>query len=259
MQTAIIGGTGVYGMDGAGQLQVVETPYGNVEVNIVGIRDKKIAFLARHGTKHGVPPHRLNYRANIWALHKLGIKYIYATGAVGSCNQNYRPGDIVVLKDFIDFTKMRPATFYDGQEGVIHTAMSDPYCRHLREVFSKAAGEMGIRVAGEVTYVCTEGPRFETAAEIKMFQVLGGDVVGMTNVPEVTLAKELKMCYAAVGIVTNWCTGLGDEPDHEKILQMVEMNKTSLTGLFVRIFRDREMTQEKCTCSQAVMQSLSKG
>jgi len=259
MQTAIIGGTGVYGVAGAEHREVVLTPYGDVEVNIGELRGREIAFLARHGTQHAVPPHLINYRANMWALHKLGIKYVYATCAVGSCNQNYKPGDIVVLKDFIDFTKMRPVTFYDGHEGVIHTIMSDPYCKNLRVLLSKAAGDTGLKVAGEATYVCTEGPRFETAAEIKMFQTLGADVVGMTNVPEVTLAKELRMCYAAVGIVTNWCTGFGEEADHGKILHMVETNKTALTDLFVRVFLDQEMTQENCTCSQAVMQSLSKG
>jgi len=258
MQTAIIGGTGVYGMAGAERRGVVQTPYGEVEVKVSTIRGKDIVFLARHGTKHAVPPHMVNYRANIWALHRLGIKYIYATCAVGSCNQNFKPGDIVVLKDFIDFTKRRPVTFYDGHEGVIHTSMSDPYCRNLRGLLGKVAEEMGLKAAGEATYVCTEGPRFETAAEIKMFQMLGGDVVGMTNVPEVTLAKELNMCYAAVGIVTNWCTGFGEEPDQATILQTVEANKTALTDLFVRVFLDQEMTQERCTCRQAVMQSLSK-
>ncbi len=251
MQTAIIGGTGVYDLVTGHESRTVNTPYGQVELDISDLRGVEIIFLARHGKNHTAPPHLVNYRANMWALHALGIKYVYATCAVGSCHADFKPGDIVLLKDFLDFTKTRPVTFYDGHEGVIHTTMSDPYCQNLRGLFMESAAAAGIRVAGDATYVCTEGPRFETAAEIKMFQKIGGDVVGMTNVPEVTLAKELGMCYAAVGIITNWGTGFGDEPDHGKIMAAVEKNKTVLTDLFVKVFLHKELTQRNCTCSGA--------
>lgn len=233
--------------------EVVMTPYGEVAVDIQRLASQDIVFLARHGKNHSTPPHLVNYRANMWALKELGVKYAYATGAVGSCNESYKPGEIVILKDFLDFTKIRPVTFYDGKEGVIHTSMADPYCQNLRSLLWQGAREEGIEVAGEAVYVCTEGPRFETAAEIKMFQRMGGDVVGMTNVPEVILAKELGMCYAAVGIITNWCTGIGAELELEDILAAVEKSKSRLTNLFVKIFSSREMTQENCLCGQALM------
>jgi 5'-methylthioadenosine phosphorylase len=206
MKFAIIGGTGVYDVASKIRVEQVTTPFGKVEVDIQNIQGKDIIFLARHGKRHNTPPHMINYRANLWALKELGVKFVYATAAVGSCNLNYKPGDIVVFNDFLDFTKLRPVTFYDGKEGVIHASMADPYCQNLRKLFSTAAKEEGVKVAGEGVYVCTEGPRFETPAEIRMYQKIGGDVVGMTNVPEVVLAKELEMCYAAAGIITNWCT-----------------------------------------------------
>ncbi|WP_227762405.1 S-methyl-5'-thioinosine phosphorylase [Zhaonella formicivorans] len=253
MRAAIIGGTGVYGMQVDSRVERVSTPFGTVEVDLCRFGDKEIVFLARHGRKHSTPPHLINFRANMRALKELDVKYIYATGAVGSCNERFNPGEIVLLKDFIDFTKQRPVTFYDGKEGVIHASMADPYCKNLRELFWQEAQKEGLKVAGEAVYVCTEGPRFETAAEIKMYSRLGGDVVGMTNVPEVVLAKELGMCYAAVGIITNWCTGMGREVELEEIMAAVESNKTNLTNLFVKILLHAELAQNNCQCSKALM------
>jgi len=253
MEFAIIGGTGVYDVATTTRSELVKTPFGEVEVEVQNIQGKDIVFLARHGKKHSTPPHKINFRANMVALKELGVKYVYATAAVGSCNANFKPGEIVVFNDFLDFTKMRPVTLYDGQEGVIHTSMTDPYCQNLRRLFHLAAKEAGVKVAGEGTYVCTEGPRFETAAEIKMFQKMGGDVVGMTNVPEVVLAKELGLCYAAVGIITNWCTGLGEELDKEEILAAVERNKSFITNLFIKVFVQGNLSQEHCLCTKSLM------
>ena len=130
MEKAIIGGTGVYDIGEDSYVESVSTEYGDVEVDIVKINGEEIAFLPRHGKGHSVPPHLINYRANMKSLEKLGVKYIYATVAVGSMNENYAPGDIVVINDFLDFTKSRPITFYEGgEEGVIHSDMSDPYCK----------------------------------------------------------------------------------------------------------------------------------
>lgn len=253
MRAAIIGGTGVYNLSGENRQETVNTPYGKVKVDIQKAGDLEVVFLARHGQGHSVPPHLVNYRANMWSLKELGVKYVYATAAVGSCHESFKPGDLVVIKDFIDFTKSRPVTFYDGKEGVIHTDMSDPYCQNLRRHFEEVAKEEGLDVAGQGVYICTEGPRFETAAEIRMFNTLGAHVVGMTNVPEVVLAKELQMCYAAVGMVTNWCTGMGGDVTKDDILKALEKNKQSLTSLFLKIFASREMTQDECTCSRALM------
>lgn len=256
MDKAIIGGTGVYDIGKDSRSVGVETEYGSVEVDIVNIEGEDIVFLARHGKGHSTPPHRINFRANMAALKQLGVKYIYTTAAVGSCNENYAPGDVVILKDFIDMTKTRPLTFYEGQEGKVrHTDMSDPYCRNLRMRFLEAAGELKINVkGGDAVYVCTEGPRFETASEIKVYKMLGGDVVGMTNVPEVILAKELGMCYAAVGIITNWCTGMkNDSITLHDIQGSLAENKEKLTKAFIRVFQGG-LEQERCTCKEAIIE-----
>ncbi|HYE80985.1 MAG TPA: S-methyl-5'-thioinosine phosphorylase [Clostridia bacterium] len=256
MDKAIIGGTGVYDIGEDSCTRKVETAYGSVEVDIADIAGEEVVFLARHGKGHSTPPHRINFRANMAALKQLGVKFIYATAAVGSCNDNYAPGDIVVFKDFLDMTKVRPLTFYEGEDGKVrHTDMSDPYCRSLRKRFLEAARELQIHVkGGDSVYVCTEGPRFETASEIKVYKMLGGDIVGMTNVPEVILAKELGMCYAAVGIVTNWCTGMKNESIALHDIQgSLAENKEKITKAFLRVFQG-PLNQENCTCTEAIIE-----
>lgn len=249
MEKAIIGGTGVYGVSNKGYSKTINTRYGDAYMDVVEIEDEEIVFLARHGKGHSVPPHLINYRANMKALEMLGVKYIYSTAAVGSCNEKYAPGDIVVINDFLDFTKARSMTFYEGgEDGVVHTDMSEPYCRNLRAEFYKAANELAIDVKGEGVYVCTEGPRFETKQEIRMYKSLGGDVVGMTNVPEVVLAKELGMCYATIGIVTNWCTGIGsDDIAGHQIREAMEKNKENITNVIIKVFSGR-LDQKSCKC-----------
>lgn len=254
MEKAIIGGTGVYDVCGKSVSKIIQTEYGEASVDIVEINGEEVVFLARHGKGHAAPPHLVNYRANMMALKKLGIKYIYATAAVGSCNEKYLPGDVVIIKDFMDFTKSRPITFYEGGEtGVVHTDMSEPYCRSLIGKFYDAADDFSIDIKGEGVYVCTEGPRFETASEIRMYMQLGGDVVGMTNVPEVVLAKELGMCYAAVGIITNWCTGVkGEDIALHDIQGAMEKNKEKITNTFIKIFAG-ELNQGGCRCCSSTM------
>lgn len=254
MKKAIIGGTGVYSIGKESYTKLVETKYGNVEVDVLNIDGEEIVFLARHGKEHSTPPHLINYRANMMALSTLGVKFVYATVAVGSCNENYAPGDVVVIKDFMDFTKQRSITFFEGgDEPVRHTDMSDPYCRNLREKFYHAAKDELIDIKGDAVYVCTEGPRFETAHEIKMYKNLGGDVVGMTNVPEVVLAKELGMCYAAVGIITNWCTGIKGEIALHDIQSTVSINKEKITRAFLRVFSE-ELDQDHCNCKNSIIE-----
>lgn len=253
MKKAIIGGTGVYDLYPNCYSKTINTKYGEVVVDIVNINGEEIVFLARHGKGHTVPPHLINYRANLKALEMLGIKYIYATAAVGSCNENYQPGDVVILTDFIDFTKNRTLTFYEGgEEGVVHTNMDNPYCPNLINKFYEASREVGLKVKGEAIYICTEGPRFETKAEIKMYKKLGGDVVGMTNVPEVVLAKELGMCYSAIGIITNWCTGINatDIVLHD-IQGSMNKNKEKIMETFLKVFLEKKLDQDSCKCKDS--------
>lgn len=251
---AIIGGTGVYSASGQSKKQIVETKYGNVQVDIININSEDVVFLARHGSSHSLPPHLINYRANIMALKQLGVNYIYATAAVGSCNEKYAPGDLVIIKDFIDFTKVRPLTFFEGgEESVKHVDMTQPYCKNMGHKFHDIAGQIGLEIKGPAVYVCTEGPRFETASEIKMYKQLGGDVVGMTNVPEVVLAKELGMCYSTIGIITNWCTGVKGEFTLHDIQGSVDKNREKITQIFIQVFKEG-LDQKTCNCNDSLIQ-----
>lgn len=232
---ALIGGTGVYDPATLSDVreETVSTPYGDVRVKVGTYRGKEVAFVARHGEKHSVPPHRINYRANIWALRRLGVERIIATTAVGSLNLDMRPGEFVFCNQFLDFTKGRPSTFFEGgPDGVVHVDFTEPYCPELRGVLAEAARALGLGFHREGTYVCTEGPRFETPAEIKAYQRLGGDVVGMTGVPEVVLAHEAGICYSTVSMVTNFAAGISPQPlTHEEVLEVMAQNAERLRRL----------------------------
>lgn len=263
---AIIGGTGVYdlglkdGQPGVIEKQRVETPYGAVDVEILKQEAiPEIVFLPRHGKDHAIPPHKINYRANLKALEQLGVDEVLATCMVGSMRSQFGVGEIVTIKDFIDFTKARSNTFYDDGPIVKHVDMFEPYCQRLRSEFYKAADAKKVRVRGGAVYVCSEGPRFETAAEIKFYQMIGGDVVGMTNVPECVLAKELGMCYAAIGIVSNWATGIGSSVQFKKRAAELELKRQKVIEVFLEVFRmEAEMeargeTVRDCHCANSIM------
>ncbi len=253
VENAIIGGTGIYSLEGGSVEETIKTSYGEVRVYIQNMKGHPVVFLPRHGAGHSVPPHRINYRANIKALKQLGVKRILASAAVGSLNYNYPPGSLVVLEQFIDFTKSRPYTFYDGEEGVVHADLADPYCVRLMEALEKGSQQTGVNIDGRGTYVCVEGPRFETRAEIRFFRSIGGDMVGMTNVPEVVLAREVGICYGAVGIITNWCNGMTDQPiSHGEIRSIMRKGREQLLRLFVHVFTGMDL-DEKCRCSESIV------
>ncbi len=222
-EAAVIGGTGLYAPDMLADVASVTlaTPYGTVDVFVGTHAGRRVAFLPRHGGGHSVPPHRVNYRANIWALRQLGASVCLATAACGSLTEAIPPGALCLCDQFLDFTKNRPTTFFDGEDGrVRHADMTEPYCPELRALLSASAGDLGLRLGERATYVCTEGPRFETPAEIRAYARLGGDLVGMTGVPEVVLAREAGLCYATVAISTNYAAGLAGRPlSHEEVVQ----------------------------------------
>lgn len=255
MKYAIIGGTGVYSSKSLKNYKEwsVDTPYGKVDYTTGLVEGEEILFLSRHGQGHNQPPHQINYRGNLYALKEAGVEYILATAAVGSLHRDLHPGELVLLRDFLDFTKNRHCTFFDGEAGVAHVSMADPYCCNLRKKILNFSEKMGLSIGREGVYVCTEGPRFETSAEIKFYRQIGGDVVGMTNIPEVVLAKELGMCYATVGIVTNYCTGMESlEATASDILFQTEQLKESLTALYVEIFKS-DLSKGDCTCNSSLM------
>lgn len=250
---ALIGGTGVEHLALAGKQRIeLDTPYGSIPVEIGNLGGEEIVFMSRHGHSHAIPPHLVNYRGNIWALHKLGVKKILATAAVGSLASKFRLGDLILVDQFLDFTKSRVQTFYEGgTEGVLHVDMTEPYCASLRQAVMAAAETLGIEVKNGATYVCTEGPRFETPAEIRMYQMLGGEVVGMTSVPEVVLARELGMCYATVGMVTNEAAGIASHPlTHAEVMDSMKVMGQTVAHVLGKTFNmlDPEQT---CLCRLA--------
>ncbi len=215
---AVITGTGVAEHFEVGAPKRLKTEYGQIFVS----RSIEGAFyvLPRHGPGHKVPPHRVNYRANIAGLHSLGVTMVIATSAVGSMNPEFRVGELGLAGQFLDFTKSRRSTFFDREVG--HTDMTEPYSRMLNDAILEAGNSAGVKLRVGLVYVCAEGPRYETAAEIKMFRMLGGDVVGMTGVPEVVLANEMGMSYSSIVIATNWAAGMQEKVSHEEVIGVMK-------------------------------------
>ncbi|MDI6819499.1 MAG: S-methyl-5'-thioadenosine phosphorylase [Candidatus Hodarchaeaceae archaeon] len=255
-EIAVIGGSGVYALDLLQDVEatVVDTPYGRSPEVIVGkLDDRRVAFLPRHGKGHTVPPHMVNYRANLWALHELGVKRVLATTASGSINSKMRPGELALLDQFVDFTKRRPATFYEGGErGVVHIDVTEPYCPELRSILTEAARELKIKLHPRAVYACMDGPRFETAAEIRALRRLGCDLVGMTNVPECVLARELELCYAAVAVVTNFAAGISRAKlTHAEVAELMATNIERVKRLLFSTI-SRIPAARSCACGKAL-------
>lgn len=251
---AFIGGTGVYdpGILTDISSHVIKTPYGEAKYESGFFGEKEIIFLARHGIHHTIPPHKINYRANIYALKMLGVSAVVSTTAVGSLNPEYKPGDLVIVDQFLDMTKSRTGTFYDGERyGVAHLDMTHPYCETLRKEILKACREEGITAHPHGTYICTEGPRFETPAEIKAFRMWGADVVGMTNVPECQLAREAEICYATISMVTNFAAGISKtELTHKEVIDCMHQNVESFRKVISILSKTYDPDTE-CACRHA--------
>lgn len=230
----------------------VETPYGSVKPIVGKLANRELVFMSRHGCDHATPPHLVNYRANIWALRELGVSKVLATAAVGSLSPNFHLGELVLLDQFLDFTKSRSQTFYEGgKQGVLHVDMTEPYCSSVRQVILEASEHLGFEVKNGACYACTEGPRFETPAEIRMFQQLGADLVGMTSVPEVVLARELGMCYASIGMVTNEAAGIATHPlTHAEIMKSMKKLGVKVAQLIQAILKLLTPAQN-CLCASA--------
>lgn len=209
---AIIGGTGLSQLTALNnpRSEAINTPYGNPSAEfIIGeIQNKNVVFLARHGNPHAIPPHKINYRANIWAFKHLGVQNIIAVAAVGGITPEMIPASLAIPDQIIDYTYSREHTFFDGIEGnVTHIDFTYPYCQKLRAGLITAAKTANLHVSPIGTYGCTQGPRLESAAEITRMERDGCDLVGMTGMPEASLAKELGLNYAALAVMANWGAG----------------------------------------------------
>jgi 5'-deoxy-5'-methylthioadenosine phosphorylase len=228
---AIIGGTG---LDSLGILQVdkrevIETPFGVPSGPITrgSLFGQEVLFLPRHGYSHKLPPHQVNYRANLWALRESGADAVLAVAAVGGIRADMRPGRLVIPDQIIDYTWGRASTYFeDAPEQVMHIDFTEPYCDELRQHLLNAAFAANIDVVDGATYGATQGPRLETAAEIERMERDGCHLVGMTGMPEAALARELELCYACCSVVANWAAG-----KHEGIITMEEIEENLKGGI----------------------------
>jgi 5'-methylthioadenosine phosphorylase len=252
-EIGVIGGSGLYSLAEDLEELVVETPYGlpsdSIMVGTIGRRG--VAFLPRHGRDHRFPPHRINYRANMWALRAIGVRQVVAPSAVGGLRADLGPGTLVVPDQLVDRTAGRIQTFYD--DGAVHVSMADPYCPIGRSVALTAARTARWSPLDGGTLVVIDGPRFSTRAESRWYAANGWVVVGMTGHPEAVLARELALCYTSVTLVTDLDAGLehGTGVTHAEVLQVFARNVDRLRSLLLEVIP--ALPQERtCACSHAV-------
>jgi len=254
---AIIGGSGIRSIL-KGEQKLLGTPYGPTPNLTIGEIERRPAiFLPRHGEAHSNPPHRVNYRANIWGLKSLRVERIIATNAVGAIDQGLTPGEIVLPSDLVDITKSRAGTFYEGPP-VTHVDVSQPYCPIEREVIAKSAVAAGRTPPKDVVMACTEGPRYETPAEIKMLRTIGCHIVGMTGAPEAFLARELEMCYASISFVSNMAAGLQRTLSAREVEDKGRESSQVLNKILAGAVSKMPESRKDCPCGTALSKAQLK-
>lgn len=250
---AIIGGSGIYdpAIFKAERSEKVSTPYGapSCAIDVGSMEGVEVAFLARHGKGHFIPPHKVNYRANVWALKSLGVERILAASACGSLKEECAPGTIVVLDQFIDFTKKREYTFYDGGQ-VHHVSLADPFCKTMSALCVDEGKKLGLKVQPKGTYVCIEGPRFSTRAESRMFRSFA-DVIGMTLVPECQLAREQEICYATLAMATDYDVWQEKPVNAQEVLEIMGKNVANVRKIMKEVL-PKLPAKRDCECASAL-------
>ncbi|MCW4048311.1 MAG: S-methyl-5'-thioadenosine phosphorylase [Candidatus Bathyarchaeota archaeon] len=254
----IIGGTGIYDPEIIEDAQEVKvyTPYGAPSslVTIGNYGDRKIAFIPRHGPGHQIPPHMINYRANIWAMKQLRVKRLVASNACGSLREDYEPGHFVVTDQFIDRTRKRLDTFYEG--GVVaHVSSADPVCPQLHDFFVEQAQKLKYPVHATGTYVCIEGPRFSTRAESNMYRQLGCDIIGMTMYPECQLAREAEICYTAIAMVTDYDVWAEKPVSNLEVVRVMQDNSEKFRNLIMSAL-PLIPEERTCSCGEALKEAV---
>jgi 5'-methylthioadenosine phosphorylase len=248
---AIIGGSGLDDPQLLENYQEVEmeTPYGKPSGKLITgqLAGKDVVILSRHGKGHTIMPSNVPFRANIWALKEIGCTHIIATTACGSLREEIKPRDLVFIDQFIDFTKRRDLTYFD-KDKVVHTPMSEPFCHDLRKIFIDSAVELGLSFHKKGTMITIEGPRFSTKAESLMFRNWGADVINMSTVPEVTLARELGICYASIAMSTDYdCWKEDEDPvTFEMVMEVMKHNSTNVKKLLVKVVEKINFNKKCC-------------
>lgn len=253
----IFGGSGFYAFLDDVEEVTVDTPYGapSGPFHLGDVDGRRIAFLPRHGPAHEFPPHRVNYRANLWAMRALGVTRVIGPFAAGSLQPDVHPGDFVVVDQFVDRTWGRPDTFYDGPVPY-HPTAADPYCPEVSALAVKAAADLGVRVHPTGTVVVVQGPRFSTRAESRWYRAQGWEVVNMTQYPEAFLARELGLCYTGIALITDYDTGVDDDPNVEPVTQeavfaFFERNVERIRNLLFELV-PRLPDARGCRCADAL-------
>ena len=245
----VIGGSGLYSLLDGGREVDVPTPFGDPSdpVTVGWLEGREVAFLARHGRDHRHSPHRINYRANLFALRAVGVRQVLAPCAVGSLQQSVRPGDFVIPDQVVDRTSGRESTFFD--QGAVHLGFADPYCKIGRALLAKAAADIGLPAVSGGTMVVVNGPRFSSRAESEWHAAQGWSVVNMTGQPEATLARELALCYTSIALVTDMDAGVGGVPavTHAQVLAEFERNIARLRELLATVVT-RLPERRSCPC-----------
>ena len=248
---AILGGSGVKSVI-SGTEKVVGTPYGPTPCVILGeIGGRRAVFMPRHGETHSSPPHRVNYRANIWGLKSLGVERIIATNAVGAIDPALPPGEIVIPADLVDFTKSRKGTFYEGPP-VTHIDVSEPYCPTIRKILITESQRFRRQIHDDIVMACTEGPRYETPAEIRMLKTMGCGIVGMTGAPEAFLSRELEICYATICFVSNMAAGLQKKLSAHEVEQKGQETSQALNKILVETIGKIPEERKGCPCGNSL-------
>jgi 5'-methylthioadenosine phosphorylase len=207
---------------GAHETRVLATPWGDAEVDLAEVDGRVVACIWRYGRDLALPSHRINFRANLWALRLLGVERVVSQNAIGSCNPDLPPGSVVVSDDFIDFTHGRPRSFFDDAQAWVRVDLTQPFCAEMRSHLIAAAQPIFPRLAERGTFICVEGPRFETPAEIRMFRQWGADIIGTPLVPEVVLAREAELCFASIAPIINFAAGMAPAVVHAGPGSMVD-------------------------------------
>ena len=226
----------------------VETPYGKPSslIAIGKIGNVEVAIIARHGKKHRIMPSNVNFRANIWALKELGVKHLLATTACGSLREEIIPGQLVFPDQFIDWTSKRASTFFDKKK-VCHIPMADPFCPKLKKILVETAKELNLGHHEKGTVVTIEGPRFSTRAESNMFRTIGGDIINMSTVPEIVLAREAGMCYQSIAMATDYdCWREGESVDIASVMKVFGKNVENVKNLLLAAIPKISFTECEC-------------
>jgi len=257
-ELAIIGGTGVYDPNLFQDIKNVKvsTPYGPTSpfLSVGKLKNTNVAFIPRHGRDHSIPPHKINYRANIFALREIGVRRIIGVSSVGSLKEDLKPGQFVFPDQFIDRTKNRADTFFEGAQ-VAHISSADPFCPQMLEILADTARQNSVEFRRGSTYVCIEGPRFSSRAESRLFRQWGADIVGMTLYPECILAREAQMCYASIAMVTDYDVWAGKPVTADEVSAVMSKNIASAKKILLSALES--IPQERsCNCGKALSEAM---